>query len=329
MAKRASVWLHVILAVLAIAVAFPVSAQQNYPNRPVRLVSGYAAGGTTSLIGRLIGQKLSETWGQQFVLDNRPGGGTLIAGEIVAKSVPDGHTLMLVDSAHVIAPLLLKAPFDPIKDFSVVALLANTEWLLLVHPSLPPNNVLDFLSYVKARRGKLNYASPAIGGSQHLGTEMFNSVTGIEVHHIPYKSAGPALVALVAGEVEMYFATTATGAPHVKANRAKALAYTGTRRSPLLPDLPTLEEAGVSNYNYPRIGYGIIGPAGMPKHIVDKLAIEINRQVAQPEFRNTLINVGLEPTPKMSQEYLEALKAGSTSYGGIINQLKKKGVKFD
>ena len=305
------------------------SAQQAYPNRPVRLVSGYAAGGTTSLIGRLIGQKLSEAWGQQFVFDNRPGGGTLIASEIVAKSAPDGYTLMLVDSALVIAPQLLKSQIDPLKDFTAIARIATTDYVLLVNPSHPPNNLQDFLSYAKARRGKLNYASPAIGGAQHLNTELFNSVVGIETHHVPYKSAGPALVALVAGEVDIYLSTIATGVPHVKTSRAKALAVTGKRRSPLLPDVPTMEEAGISNLNLPRVGYGVVGPAGIPKPIVDKLANEITRQSGQGELRTTLINVGLEPSPGTPQEFSAALSAGVTTIGNVIGQLKKKGVKFD
>lgn len=305
------------------------SAQQNYPNRPIRLVSGYAAGGTTSLIGRLVGQTLTDAWGQQVVLDNRPGGGTLIAGEIVAKSVPDGYTIMLADSAHIIAPLVLKAPFDPVKDFTAIARIALTEFVVVIHPSLPPNSLADFLTYTKARRGKLNFASPAIGGSQHLNTEIFNSVTGVDIRHIPYKGAGPALVALVAGEVDFYLATIATGAPHVKAGRAKSLGVTGKRRSPLLPDVVTLEEAGLSNYNIPRVGFGIIGPAGIPKPVVDKLSIEITKQTDQGKLRNSLFNQGLDPDPGTSQEYSAAINAGITTFGNAINQLRKQGVKFD
>jgi tripartite-type tricarboxylate transporter receptor subunit TctC len=319
----------ITIALCTAFVGATVSAQQTYPNRPVRLVSGYAAGGTTSLIGRLLGQRLAEAWGQQFVLDNRPGGGTLIAGEIVAKSAPDGHTLMLMDSAHAISPLLFKAPFDPVKDFTFISRIAHTEWILLVHPALPAKSLTEFLGLAKARRGKLNYASPAIGGAQHLGTEVFNTVTGIEMNHVPYKGAGPALVALVAGEVDVYYSTTATGAPHVKTGRARALAITGKQRSPLLPDVPTVEEAGLSNYNFPKVGFGVIGPAGIPKSIVEKLTAEINKHVSQGELRNTLINVGLNPHPGGPQEHLEAVKQGLTTYADVINQLKKKGVRFD
>lgn len=312
-----------------IFVCVPASAQQVYPTRPVRLVSGYAAGGTTSIVGRLLGQKLAEAWGQQIVFDNRPGGGTLIAGEIVAKSAPDGHTLMLVDSVHVIAPLVLKAPFDPLKDFTPIARFAKTEWVLLIHPSLPPNNLADFLAYAKTRRGKINYATPAIGGSQHLGTEVFNTVTGVDMQHIPYKSGGAALTAMVAGEVSVFFATTATGAPYVKTNRLKALGITGKRRSPLLPDVPTIEESGLPQYDFPLLGYGVIGPAGIPKFVVDKLSTEINRQAGQAELRNTLINVGLDPVQSTPSEYSTMLKASSTVYADVISQLKKKGVRFD
>ncbi len=150
-------------------------SQADYPNRPVRLVSGYAAGGTTSLVGRMIGQRLAEQWGQQWVLDNRPGGGTLIGGEIVAKAPPDGYTLMLIDSVHVLAPLLLKAPYDPIKDFTAIGTVASSELVLVVHPSMPVKNYAEFIGYVKARPGKLQYATPAMAGAQHLATEVFGS----------------------------------------------------------------------------------------------------------------------------------------------------------
>jgi tripartite-type tricarboxylate transporter receptor subunit TctC len=325
---------RVRLAIASALVAFsaPVwpAAAQDYPNRPVRIVSGYAPGGTTSLVGRLIGQKLSESFGQQFILDNRPGGGTLIGGEIVAKSAPDGYTLMLVDSVHVLAPVILKAPFDPIKDFTAIATVASTELVLLVHPSLPPNNLKEFLAYAKARPGQVTYATPALAGSQHLATEIFNISAGIQTLHIPYKGAGPALVALVGGEVNMYFATTATGAPHVKAGKAKAIAITGKKRSPLLPDTPTFDESGLPNfYSHKRPGFGLVGPAGMPQPIADKLANEVGKHLAQPEFRDALVKLGLDPNYSNPQEYTETLKAGYAWNVNNIALLRKRGVKFD
>ena len=321
---------RLVAATALVAVSARAAAQQDYPNRPVRLVSGYAAGGTTSLVGRLIGQKLTESWGQQFILDNRPGGGTLIGGEIVARAPPDGYTLMLVDSVHVLAPLLLKAPYDPIKDFAAVATVAATELVLLLHPSLPPNNFAEFITHAKARRGKLNYATPAIGGSQHLATEIFNISAGIQTQHIPYKGAGPALVALVAGEVDMYFATTATGAPHIKAGRAKAIAITGKKRSPLLPDVPTFDESGLANfYNHKRAGFGIVAPAGTPKAIVDKLSAEVNRHLSTAAFRDSLITLGLDPLISTPKEYADTLKAGMAWNINTIETLKKRGVRFD
>lgn len=312
------------------AQAAPSAAQQEYPNRPVRLVSGYAAGGTTSLVGRLIGQKLTESWGHQFVLDNRPGGGTLIGGEIVARAPPDGYTLMLVDSVHVLAPVLLKASFDPIRDFAAVATIAGTELVLSLHPSVPSNNLAELIAYAKGRPGKLLYASPAIGGSQHLATEMFNVAAGIQTQHIPYKGAGPALVALVAGEVGLYFATTATGAPYVKAGKLKAIAATGKKRLALLPLVPTFEESGLPGfYTQKRVGYGIVAPAGVPKPIIGKLAAEITRYVTQPEFRDTLTTLGLDPNPTTTVEYADTLKASLAWNIETIAMLKKKGVKFD
>jgi tripartite-type tricarboxylate transporter receptor subunit TctC len=321
---------RVLTAGALIAFAASALAQGDYPNRPVRLVSGYAPGGTTSLVGRLIGQKLTESWGQQFILDNRPGGGTLIGAEIVAKAQPDGYTLMLVDSVHVLAPLLLKAPYDPIRDFTPIATVAQGELVLLLHPSLPAGNLTDFIAYAKARPGKLHYASAAIAGAQHLATEMFNVATGIQTQHVPYKGAGPALIALVAGEVNMYFATIATGTPHVKAGRVKAIAVTGKRRSPLLPDVPTFEETGLTTfYTQRRAGFGIVGPASVPKPIVDRLSTEVARHLAQPEFRDSLIGLGLDPNVSTPGQYAEVLKAAMTWNIETIATLRKKGVKFD
>jgi tripartite-type tricarboxylate transporter receptor subunit TctC len=312
------------------AFAASAAAQQDYPNRPVRLVSGYASGGTTSLVGRMIGQKLTESWGQQFILDNRPGGGTLIGSELVAKAPPDGYTLMLVDSVHVLAPVLLKAPYDPIKDFTPIAEIAATELVLLLHPSVPPNNLADFLAYAKARPGKLTYATPALAGSQHLASEIFNIAAGIQTQHVPYKGAGPALIALVSGEVNMYFATVATGVPHVKSGKVKAIAVTGKKRAPLLPDVPTFEESGLKSfYSHRRAGFGIVGPARIPKPIVDKLSKEVAKYVTQPEFRNSLIGLGLDPLSSTPSQYADVLKAGLAWNIETIAMLKKKGVKFD
>ena len=319
-----------MLIVAAAAACMPAIAQTDYPNRPVRLVSGYAPGGTTSLVGRLIGQKLTESWGQQFILDNRPGGGTLIGSEIVAKAAPDGYTLMLVDSVHVLAPLLLKAPYDPIKDFTPIGTVASTELVLLVHPSVAARNLAELITYAKANPGKLTYATPALAGSQHLATEMFNLAAGIQTRHVPYKGAGPALVALVGGEVDMYFATVATGVPHVKSGKVKTIAVTGAKRSPLLPDVPSFTEAGLpSFYSQKRPGYGLVGPAGMPKPIVEKLSKEIAKYVTQPQFRDQLVSLGLDPKSSSPQEYADWLKAGYEWNRETLAVLRKKGVKFE
>ncbi len=317
---------------MAALMAFAAStgAQSDYPNRPIRLITGYAAGGTTSLVARLVGQKLTESWGQQVLVDNRPGGGTIIGTDALAKSPPDGYTLMVVDSVHVLAPLLLKAPYDPIKDFAPVATVAATELILLLHPSVPVSNLEEFIAYAKSKPGKLNYATPAIGGSQHLASEVLNLSAGINTQHIPYKGAGPALAGLLGGEVDMYFATTATGAPYIKSGRVKAMATTGKKRSPVLPEVPTFDEAGLPGfYGQKRAPYGIIAPAGTPKAIIDKLSAEIAKYLAQPEFRDALINMGLDPYPATSGEYADVLKAGLAWNIDTISTLKKKNIKFE
>jgi len=321
---------RVVTVGVLMTIAGAVAAQQDYPNKTVRIVNGYAPGGTTSIVARLIGQKLTESWGHQFIVDNRPGGGTLIGTDLVAKSPPDGYTLMLADSAIVLAPVLLKAPYDPIKDLAPVATVASTELVLVLHPSHPPNTLAEFIAYAKSKPGKLNYATAAIGSTQHLATEIFNIDAGIQTQHIPYKGAGPALIALIAGEVDMFLPTTATAVPHVKAGKLKAIAITGKKRSPLLPNVPTFDEAGLPNfYSHKRAPFGILAPAGTPKPIIDKLSAEILRYVAQPEFREALLTLGLDPFLATSSEYAEILKANLAWNIDTINLLKKKGVKFD
>jgi tripartite-type tricarboxylate transporter receptor subunit TctC len=277
-----------------------------------------------------VGQKLTESWGQQVLVDNRPGGGTIIGTEALAKSPPDGYTLMVVDSVHVLAPLLLKASYDPIKDFAPVATIAATELILLLHPSVPANNLDEFIAYAKSRPGQVNYATPAMGGSQHLASEVLNMSAGISTQHIPYKGAGPALTGLIAGEVNMYFATTATAAPYIKAGKVKALATTGKKRSPILPNVPTFDEAGLPDfYGQKRAPYGLIAPAGTPKAIIDKLAAEIAKYQAQAEFRDTLINLGLDPYAATPGEYAEVLKAGMAWNIDTLSMLKKRNIKFE
>jgi len=200
----------------------------------------------------------------------------------------------------------------------------------VVHPSLPVKTFAEFIAYAKARPGKLQYATPAMAGAQHLATEVFNSMTGIQTNHIPYKSAGQALVALVGGEVQIYFATIATGTPHVKAGKVRGIAVTGAKRSALLPDLPTFIESGLAKfYEHKRPGYGIAGPAGIPKPIVDKLSAAMAKHLSTPEFRDALIGLGLEPKITSPQEYMDSLKAQMAWNVDAISLLKKNGVKFD
>ena len=330
MTKLPADWMRALTFAALVAFAACANAQQDYPNRPIRVITGYAAGGTTTIVARLIGQKLTESWGQQVLVDNRPGGGTIIGTEALLKSPADGYTLMVVDSVHVLAPLLLKASYDPIKDFAPVATIASTELILLLHPSVPVNTLEEFIAYAKSKPGKIDYATPAIGGSQHLASEVLNMSAGIATQHIPYKGAGPALTGLIAGEVNMYFATTATAAPYVKSSKVKAIAITGKKRSPLLPNVPTFDEAGLPGfYGQKRAPYGLIAPAGTPKAIIDKLSAEVAKYHAQAEFRDTLINIGLDPYPAGSAEYADVLKAGLAWNIDTIAVLKKRNIKFE
>jgi tripartite-type tricarboxylate transporter receptor subunit TctC len=313
----------VLFLLLAAAQA---AAQQTYPSKPIRLITGYAAGGTTTIIARLVGQKFTESWGQQVLVDNRPGGGTTVATAVLAKSPPDGYTIMLSSSALVLIPLLVKAPYDPIKDFAPVASIAETTHVLLLNPSVPANNLKEFIAYAKSRPGELNYATPGAGGSQHLEHEELNLLAGIKTQHIPYKGSNQALTDLLGGQVQLYIANAITAIPHINSGKVKAIAVSGEKRSPALPNVPTFEEAGLSGFSKRAAFYCIIAPAGTPKPIVDKLSGEMAKYLAQPDFREMLIRNGLEPFISTPEQLAALLKEGMALNADII---KKANIKFE
>ncbi len=320
------IWTFLLLELFVVSVL----AQPAYPNRTIRLLTGYATGGTTTVIARMVGQKLTEAWGEQVVIDNRPGGGTMIGTDILAKSPPDGYSIMLSGSSHVLAPLLLRAPYDPLKDFSPVATIATTELVLVVHPSVPAATYQEFIAYARSKPGQLNYATPAAGGEQHLVTELFNLAAGIQTQHIAYKGSSQALMALLGGEIQMYFATPVTATPYIQAGKVKAIAITGEQRLVTLPAVPTFVESGLSGfYEQKRMPYGILAPAGTPQPIIDKLAQVISNFVAQPDFQAVLVQQGLVPHITTPKQYADLLAEGLASNAAILTTLRKANIKFE
>jgi len=295
-----------------------------YPTKPIRLIVPYPPGGTTSTFARLVGQRMTESWGQNVIVDNRPGGNTVIGTEALSKAAPDGYTIMFMDSAHVINPSLMpKLPYTAIKDFSPVATLASTELMLTVHPSVPAATLQEFIAYAKTKPGQLNYASSGTGSVSHLSSELLNMTSGVKLVHIPYKGAADALVAVIGGHVTMYFAAPISAIPHVKANRLKAIAVPGNARLAALPNLPTFEEAGLPGFSS-RNWYAVLAPGGTPRPLVNKLSTEISRIIALPDTRERLVGMGMDPFISTPDQFTALMHADMAKFAKIIKSANIK-----
>jgi len=270
------------------------AAQQDYPRKPIRWISPYPPGGSTSTLARLVGDKLGENLGKPVVIDNRPGGNTIIGAEAAARSTPDGYTLLHAGKTQVILNITGKPPYDVFKDFSPITTLVKTHYILVVHPGLPVGNLQEFIAHAKASPKKLTVASVSTGTGQHLMGELFNILAGVNLRHIPYKGGQQGLIDLMAGVVQVSFSNAINAIPHVKAGRLKALAITGDKRTAALPDLPTYAEAGLPKYD-PKTWQGVVAPAGTPKPIIEKLSGEMAKILTIPTIIERLANSGMEP----------------------------------
>ena len=290
--------------VLVLAALLPcLAGAQDYPAKPVRLVVPYAAGGGSDVIGRLFAQKLTEFLGQSVFVDNRAGASGIIGADNVAKSAPDGYTLLLVDMPHTITPVFTrKLPYDPVKDFTAVSMVGKTPIFLFTHPSLPAATVAEFLDLARKESGRLTLGLAGTGTSGQMLSELLRLNTGVQFTLVPYKGAAPALNDLVGGQIRAMFASMASGAPHVKAGRLKVIASTGARRSPEMPDTPTFAEAKIGGMEVEH-WYGIVGPAGLPKAAVDKLAAAIAKASAMPDVRERMAGVAVEPVASTPEQF--------------------------
>jgi len=298
-----------VAVLLALAGALPASAfaQAPYPAKPVRLVVGQAPGGATDVIGRLVAPKFGEALGQSVIVENRTGAAGSIGASFVAKSAPDGYNLLVVSSSYAINPSLYPdLPFDPVKDLLPVSLIAEAPFLLVVHPSVPARSVKELVAFAKAKPGTLNYGSGGNGSSGHLAGELFKYLAGVDMVHVPYKGAGPALVDVIAGQIHCTFGSVLSSLGHVKNQRLRALGVTGAKRSSGAPDLPTIAEAGVKGYQT-TTWYGLLAPAGTAPAIVARLSGDMKKAVESPEVKNKIVSDGAEPegsTPKEFQAHL-------------------------
>lgn len=281
----------------------------NYPSRAMRWIVGYTPGGTADMMARAVGAKFTETWGQTVIVENRPGGATNIATELVAKSAPDGYTLLLGTVANVINPSLYpKLPFDFHKDFAHITNMASTPGIVVVHPSVPVKNAKDLVTLAKAQPGHLRHGSTGIGSPHHLAGELFKHLAGVKMIHVPYKGATPALTDVVAGHIEIYFGAMVSTIPHVKSGRLRALAMTSAKRSPAAPQIATLQEQGFKDFETGS-WFGLHVPAATPRDIVTKLHAETLRAINLPEIRNRMQPEGAEfigDTPEQFSAYVRA-----------------------
>ena len=309
-----------LLLLFLSAVLSVASFAQTYPSRPIRLVIPFSAGGLVDVPGRLIATKLSEALGEPVIVDNKPGAGSTIGADSVAKAKPDGYTLMITSTTHVIsANLYRKLPYAPLKDFAPVMKLGEGPYVLLVHPSLGAKSVAELIALARAQPGKIDYVSSGNGSSQHLVAALFCTMAHVELNHVPYRGSGQAMQDLVGGQVKVGFVGTPNALPHLKANRLRALAVTTRKRSAELPEVPTLDEAGVPGYEA-TIWMGLFAPAGTPGEILTKLETEVGRVLSQADAKAQMASTGVEVSLTGGDEFSAFVRAEYEKWGKVVRQ---------
>jgi len=322
-----STMLRAAAAVLLVLGAVGTTIAQTYPSRTVRIVIPFPPGGTSDILARTLAQKLTDEWGQQVIAENRPGAAGNVATEHVAKSKPDGYTLLInTVGTHAINPAIYpNLPFDPIKDFTLITNLVNLPSLLIVHPSVQAANAQELIALARKRPGALQYSSAGSGSQPHLTAEMFKTMAGVDVLHVPYKGAGPQLLALISGEVTLTFATAPAAVPLVKNNQARAIAVTAAERVAALPDVPTLNEAALPGYV--AVGWnGLVGPAGIPAPVLQKIHRAVAKIYQQPDMRERLVNLAAEPAISTTEEFTALVKSELVKWAKAV---KDSGAKLD
>jgi tripartite-type tricarboxylate transporter receptor subunit TctC len=309
------------LSMLALTLTTNISAQ-GYPRKPIRFVVPYAPGGNTDILARLLGQKLSEAWGQQVIIDNRPGAAGTVGAELVARSPADGYTLIMGSFGNIIVAnsLYKNLRYDPFKDFASIALVSLPPGILVENPAVPAQNVRELIAYAKSNPGRLNYGSPGAGACNHLFFELFNASAGISIVHVPYKGIAPAVVDLLGGQVQLAISAFPTALPHIRSGKLRALAVTSAKRSGLMTDVPTVAESGLAGYEAAG-WFGVLAPAGTPPAVVAKLNAEINRILELPEIKASLASDGAEPAGGTPVQMTESARAASAKWSKLIREL--------
>ena len=311
-------------AVAAVLALTATAHAQQYPAKPVRIVIGLSAGGGTDVLTRVIAQRLTETWGQNVVVENRPGASGFIAGELVAKSPPDGYTLIMgAQSGLAVAPALYgRAPYDTLKDFTPITLAGSTPLLMIVHPSFPAKTFGEIVSNAK-KSPTLTYGSGGVGSTPHMAGELLNSLLGIRMNHVPYKGENPAIADTLGGQIPIMFGNISVAVTHVKAGKLRALANTSAARSQLVPEVPTIAESGFKGFAI-ATWYGLLGPAGMQPAVANKIQSDVARVVAQPETRDKLVSMGVDISAQPPEQFAAYLRSEVARYAKLVkdNNLK-------
>ncbi len=308
----------ILFLLLSAALALPAVAQV-YPTRPIRVIVPFPPGGSNDIVARVIGQQLMERIGKPVVIDNRGGAGGMIGTDTAVHSHPDGHTLLIISVAYAYNPSLYKLNFDPVKDVAPVAQLGTGPNSLVVHPSVPVNSVKDLIALAKAKPGVLNYATAGIGSFQHMSSEMFRIMAGINIVHIPFKGGGPAMLAVIAGQSQISIGSLLQTLPHIRSGKLKALATGGAKRSPALPEVPTVAEAGVPGYEANN-WWGIVAPAATPPAVVRKLNTEIAAILATPETQKWFVSEGGEAVSRTPEEFKKWILSEMAKWGKVVKQ---------
>jgi tripartite-type tricarboxylate transporter receptor subunit TctC len=313
--------MQIVTAGMLVALSGTASAQQAYPNRPIRFITPYAPGGSTTVMARLVGQHLTERWGQNVIVDNRPGGNTIIGTEALARSAPDGYTILLATSTHAILSSLTKTPYDPIKDFAPVASIGVSPQVLVLNTAVPASTVQEVIALAKSKPGQLNFGSSGAGGPTHLSGELFNIIAGVKTQHIPYKGAGPVMIDLIGGQVQMFYSVPINIIAHVKSGKLKAIAVTGQTRVTALPQMPTFAEAGLPDFDV-KTWNGVLAPAGTPKAILGKLSAEIGAMLTTPSVKEKLEGLGVATLISTPEQFGAMIKSDMTTYLKVIKTAK-------
>jgi len=319
---------HTIAAALTLVAGSALAAAAEgpaatYPDKPIRIIVAYTPAGATDILARAVGQKMTEAWGQSVIVENRPGANGNIGTEVAAKATPDGYTLLMVTAGtHGVNPgLYRKLPWDAVRDFAPVSLVAMVPNIMVVNPSLPVKSVNEFIAYAKANPGKLSYGSPGLGSTAHMSVELFKTMTGTDMLHVPYKGSAGVMQDVIAGQIAVTIDNMPVYLPQVKAGKLRALAVSPAKRSPAVPDLPTIAEAGVPGYDA-TAWFGLVAPAGVPRPIVAKLAGETQRILRLPDVAERLSGLGAEPVGSSPEQFAAFIKAEIAKWKKVIQDAK-------